>query len=74
VSAEYPPTLLVHGTKDTDVPREQSVLMDRELERHHVAREFVSIPGAGHELSGASNTDKDHIHERVMAFLRSHSG
>jgi acetyl esterase/lipase len=74
ISARYPPTLLVHGTKDTDVPHEQSVLMDRELERQHVAHEFLSIPGAGHELSGASKADKDDVHKRVLTFLRSHSG
>ena len=48
--------------------------MDRELERHHVAHEFLSIARAGHELSGASKADKEHVHERVMTFLRSHSG
>ena len=31
VTKEYPPTLMVHGTDDTDVPYEQSVQMDREL-------------------------------------------
>ena len=36
VSDMYPPTLLIHGTKDTDVPHEQSVAMDRELSRHGV--------------------------------------
>src|SRR5262249_45203312 len=33
VSRQYPPTLLVHGTEDSDVPHEQSVLMDREFAR-----------------------------------------
>ena len=28
---------LIHGTNDTDVPHEQSVVMDRELARHRVA-------------------------------------
>ncbi|MFO0887880.1 MAG: alpha/beta hydrolase [Isosphaeraceae bacterium] len=74
VTAEYPPTLLVHGTNDTDVPHEQSVLMDRELDRHHVPHEFLSIPGAGHGLSGVGKADNDRVHERVIAFLRKHSG
>jgi acetyl esterase/lipase len=73
VSAEYPPTLLVHGTNDTDVPHEQSALMDRALERHRVPHEFLSIPGAGHGLSGASKPENDRVHERVLAFLRGHA-
>ena len=31
VTEKYPPTMLIHGTIDTDVPHEQSVQMDREL-------------------------------------------
>jgi acetyl esterase/lipase len=33
VTKDYPPTLLIHGTRDTDVPYEQSVEMDKELTR-----------------------------------------
>jgi acetyl esterase/lipase len=70
ISATYPPTLLIHGTDDTDVPHEQSVLMDRELTRHHVPHEFVSVTGAGHGLRGADRADVARVHDRVMAFLR----
>jgi acetyl esterase/lipase len=36
VSDTYPPTLLIHGTDDTDVPYEQATLMAEQLERHAV--------------------------------------
>ena len=36
VTKDYPPTVLVHGTKDTDVPYEQSTLMAAELKKHGV--------------------------------------
>ncbi len=37
VSATYPPTLLLHGEADTDVPFEQSVLMAEQLASQGVA-------------------------------------
>jgi acetyl esterase/lipase len=48
VSAEYPPTMLLHGEPDTDVLIEQSVLMQQEFIRHGVAHEFVRNPSWGH--------------------------
>jgi acetyl esterase/lipase len=74
ISETYPPTLLIHGTEDTDVPHEQSVLMDRELSRHGVSHELISVTGAGHGLSGARKADLDHVYRRVMAFLQQHVG
>ena len=73
LSDKYPPTLLIHGTKDTDVPHEQSVVMDRELSRHGVPHEFISVPGAGHGLGGVDKTLMSGIYERVMTFLRRYS-
>jgi acetyl esterase/lipase len=73
LSAQYPPTLLIHGTKDTDVPHEQSVVMDRELARHGVAHEFISVPDAGHGLRGLDRAQIDRIHDRVLAFLKPYS-
>jgi acetyl esterase/lipase len=74
LSAQSPPTLLIHGTNDTDVPHEQSVVMDRELARHGVPHEFISVPGAGHGLGGVDKTVVDGIHQRVLTFLRRHVG
>src|SRR5262249_53414613 len=48
VSPEYPPTLLVHGTEDTDVPYQLSADMAKELARHKVPHELVTVEGAGH--------------------------
>jgi dipeptidyl aminopeptidase/acylaminoacyl peptidase len=74
LSARYPPTLLIHGTRDTDVPHEQSVVMDRELTRHGVPHEFISVPGAGHGLGGFDKTVVAGIYQRVMAFLKRYAG
>ena len=69
VTEKYPPTMLIHGTIDTDVPHEQSVQMDRELARHGVPHEFISVPGGGHGLGGMDRARLAEIRERVVAFL-----
>jgi acetyl esterase/lipase len=69
VSAKYPPTLLVHGTKDTDVPYEQSKTMAEELARKGVQHELITVPEAGHGLAGAKPAEVADIHDRVLAFL-----
>jgi acetyl esterase/lipase len=70
ITAEYPPTLLVHGTEDTDVPYELSAAMDRELSRHKVAHELVTVRGAGHGLSGGDKNLVSEAHARAVEFIR----
>ena len=45
VSAKYPPTVLIHGTADTDVPYEESVGMDKALTQFNVPHKFITVPG-----------------------------
>jgi acetyl esterase/lipase len=70
VTADYPPTLLVHGTQDTDVPYEQSAAMARELTRQKVKHELVTVAGAGHGLSGGDKQAVADAHRRTLEFLR----
>ena len=73
VTKEYPPTMLLHGDTDTDVPFEQSALMAKELARHGVPYEFVALPGRGHGFDGAmSDPAVAATFDRVLAFLRKH--
>lgn len=73
VTGDYPPTLLLHGTDDTDVPYEQSALMDRELSRHGVEHEFITGEGRGH---GFDNKRDDpftgECERKVLTFLSAH--
>ncbi len=48
VTANYPPTVLLHGGMDTDVPFEQSRLMAAELQRHGVDYKLISQPNWRH--------------------------
>lgn len=72
VSAKYPPTLLIHGTKDTDVPYEQSEIMAKELERKGIVHELITVKDAGHGLAGAKPGTMAEIHDQVLAFLAKH--
>jgi acetyl esterase/lipase len=70
ISAEYPPILMIHGTKDDDVPYEQSAAMAAELARHKVAHELFKVPGARHGLAGGDKKLVAEAHERAAAFIR----
>jgi acetyl esterase/lipase len=74
VGRDYPPTLLIHGQQDTDVPFEQSVLMERELARQGVEHEFLALPDRGHGFDHAGMQDPVvvGVFDRVLGFLRQH--
>ncbi len=88
VTAAYPPTLLLHGDRDTDVPFEESVRMDAELERRGVPHRLVRMRGYDHlfdvfptgwtaadaEPIGLADPVVDAAYDDVVAFLREHVG
>jgi acetyl esterase/lipase len=73
VTPQFPPTLLIHGTRDTDVPYEQSVEMAKELKRHQVEHELLTVTDAGHGLSGAKPDEVAKVYERAIAFVQEHT-
>lgn len=74
ITRDYPPTLLLHGDADTDVPYEQSLIMANELAKYSEVHEFISIPGGGHmfDLAGIDEPLVAHAFKRVIAFLNRH--
>jgi dipeptidyl aminopeptidase/acylaminoacyl peptidase len=74
VTGEYPPTLLLHGDKDTDVPFEQSRQKYNVLKQHGVECEFIPVEGGGHGFDAAGTKDPQVVadFDRVIAFLRKH--
>lgn len=69
VDQDYPPTALVHGQRDTDVPHEQSELMAAEFRRHNVPHAFHSIPNGEHGLAGADKQRIDEAYRQAFVFL-----
>ena len=72
VSDRYPPTILVHGSDDTDVPYERSAEMAEELARHGVEHALIEIPGGEHGFAGADPAAVTAARSEVVAFLRRH--
>jgi acetyl esterase/lipase len=48
VTREYPPTLLLYGDRDSDVPFEESVRMAAALERHQVPHQLITMRNYDH--------------------------
>ena len=69
ISPKYPPTLMIHGTKDTDVPHEQSLIMTREFKKHGVPHRLISVKGGEHGLGGGKPEDIRAAHAAVLPFL-----
>jgi acetyl esterase/lipase len=72
VSAAYPPTVLIHGTADTDVPFEQSQLMAKEFQKHRVGFQFHEIAGAEHGLAGGNRGEIDDAQRKAFEFVKLH--
>lgn len=72
VSQDYPPTLMIHGTDDTDVPHEQSVMMARELKSHDVEHRLISIEGGEHGLGGGDPKKIEAAYESALEFIAKH--
>lgn len=70
VTADYPPTFLIHGDQDTDVPHEESVQMAAEFKRHNVDHRFVSLKGGEHGFGGADKEAIDKAYQEAFAFLK----
>jgi acetyl esterase/lipase len=74
VTAQYPPTLLIHGIADTDVPYAESKNMAARLAEASVAHEFITVTGAGHGLSGAQPDKVARIARQAVDFIKTHTG
>jgi acetyl esterase/lipase len=74
VTARFPPTYLMHGTNDTDVPYEQSVMMAAEFKQHGVPHEFVTLQNGEHDFSGADPALVEKAFLGALAFVKKHLG
>ena len=76
VTADYPPTLLLHGDKDNDVPYAQSVRMAEKLELAGVKHRLITLVGRDHGFDYTNWQDQEvsDSFDSVIAFLRTNLG
>jgi acetyl esterase/lipase len=78
VTKAFPPTLLLHGDCDTDVPYEQSVKMAEALRSQAVPCEFITLTNHGHAFDSAGDGMRDPLvadaFERVIRFVKDRAG
>jgi acetyl esterase/lipase len=70
VDAAYPPTVLIHGTADTDVPFKQSELMAQEFQKHGVAFQFHQIANAEHGLARGGREQIESAQRQAFEFVK----
>jgi len=71
IAADYPPTLLLHGDQDTDVPYQQSVMMSKALAENGTENKLITMHDSGHGFDGDERVLEPTI-RAVLAFLQSH--
>lgn len=69
VTSRYPPTLLIHGTEDTDVPYEQSVMMADQFRKFGVDHELATIIGGEHGLGGGDPEKINEAYSKAFQFV-----
>jgi acetyl esterase/lipase len=86
VTRDYPPTLLLHGDQDTDVPFKLSVQMAEALKEQDVPHRLIMMKGLGHafdllpeglpegEPLGLKHPKVAEAFDAVLAFLNDHMG
>jgi acetyl esterase/lipase len=73
VGPDYPPTLLLHGEADTDVPYQQSAIMAEELSRQGIENELVTIRDGPHGFDADLGRPQVRAaFDAVLAFLTKH--
>ena len=74
VTADYPPTLLIHGDNDTDVPYEQSDMMAGEFKKHQVEHRLIRLEGGEHGFAGVDPKLINRAYTDAATFLERHLG
>ena len=70
ISSQFPPTVLIHGTEDDEVPYAVSVGMDDALTKAGIPHKLITVPGGAHVLRGLSEVETMRITDKELAFAK----
>jgi len=65
-----PPFLEIHGTRDDQVPYEQSTMMCDALHKAGGVCEIVTVEAGGHGMGGWRDADQQHYKAEMIAWLK----
>jgi acetyl esterase/lipase len=72
VTRNWPPTLLIHGTRDTDVPYEQSGLMAKKFKQKGVPFTLIPIENGEHGFEGGDPQKIRDAYKAMREFIKEH--
>jgi len=70
VHAGMPPFLEIHGTRDDQVPYEQSTLMCDAMHKVGAVCDIITIEAGGHGMGSWKDADQQHYKAGMIAWLR----
>ena len=65
-----PPFLAIHGTRDDQVPYEQSPMLCAAMEKVGASCEIVTVEGGGHGMGSWKDADQQHYKGEMVAWLK----
>ncbi len=65
-----PPFLCIHGTRDDQVPYDQSISMCDAMKKVNAGCELITIDGGGHGMGGWKAPEMQHWKPEMIAWLR----
>jgi alpha-L-fucosidase 2 len=65
-----PPFLAIHGTRDDQVPYEQSTILCEAMRRVGAPCEIITIEAGGHGMGGWKDADQQHYKAEMIAWLQ----
>jgi acetyl esterase/lipase len=72
VTPDWPPTLLIHGTQDTEVPYEQSELMAKKFKQKGVPFTLIPIDQGEHGFEGGDPQKIEEAYKAMEEFIKEH--
>lgn len=69
VTADYPPTYMIHGTADAIVPYEQAKLMEKEFIKHNVPYVLYTVEGGAHSLWRTPRQAQNEYNAQMIEFI-----